>query len=65
MSRYLSTRQAAHRWGVSPRTVERWAEQGRIKGAQQIGRGGHGVWIIPDEAGKPEVKRGRPKQEVK
>lgn len=56
--KYLSTTQAAEKWGVSARRVEILCKEERIEGAQRAGR----TWIIPEIAGKPKdarVKSGR------
>ena len=39
MTRYLTAAQVAERLGVSPKTVSRWAKQGRL--AHQRTLGGH------------------------
>ncbi|OUP05328.1 hypothetical protein B5F36_00605 [Anaerofilum sp. An201] len=51
--KYLSTAQAATRWGISQRRVALLCEQGRIDGAQKAGH----TWIIPDTARKPQDAR--------
>ena len=51
--KYLSTTQAAERWGLSARRVAILCEQGRIVGAQKAGNN----WIIPDDAQKPDDAR--------
>ena len=56
--KYLSTTQAAERFGLSARRVALLCEQGRIDGAQKAGNN----WIIPEIAEKPSdarVKSGR------
>ncbi|HEY8362830.1 MAG TPA: helix-turn-helix domain-containing protein, partial [Tissierellaceae bacterium] len=34
---YLTTKQAAEKWNISPRRVQVLCEQGRIKGAVRLG----------------------------
>lgn len=51
--KYLSTTQAAERWGLSARRVAILCEQERIAGAQKAGNN----WIIPDDAQKPADAR--------
>ena len=45
----LTVRQAAEKWGLSPRTVQQLCTQGRIPGAQKFGK----AWAIPADAQKP------------
>lgn len=51
--KYLSTTQAAERWGLSARRVALLCEQQRINGAQKAGN----IWIIPADAAKPTDAR--------
>lgn len=56
--KYLSVRQAADKWGVSPRRVQILCNQNRIKGAMKIGY----AWIVPADALKPldaRIKSGK------
>ncbi len=50
---YLTTAETAEKWGISRRRVTVFCDEGRIKGAIQKGN----MWLIPDEAPKPEDKR--------
>ena len=50
---YLTTKQAAEKWNISPRRVQVLCEQGRIKGTVRLGW----VWAIPKEAKKPDDLR--------
>ena len=53
---YLTTNEIAEKWGISSRWVTELCNEGRIKGAAQMGR----TWIIPKNAEKPEeLKRGK------
>ena len=51
--RYLSTFEAAEKWGISSRRVGVLCSQNRIPGAQRAG----GRWIIPEDAQKPADAR--------
>jgi len=51
--RYLSTFEAAEKWGLSPRRVGVLCNQNRIPGAQRAGS----RWIIPENAEKPADAR--------
>jgi hypothetical protein len=54
---YISTQQAAEKWGISNRRVQQLCEQGRITGAIRFSR----VWASPKDAPtpkKPRLKRG-------
>ena len=50
--KYLSIKEFAEIWGVSPTMVRKYCLQNRIPGAKRK----DGVWIIPDTAKKPEAK---------
>lgn len=53
---YLTSEEIAQKWNISSRRVTTLCKDGRISGAIQKG----GVWLIPDDAQKPEsMKRGR------
>lgn len=49
MKDYLSLREAAQKWGVSERRINQYSTEGRIAGAQRIGK----AWAIPSNAQKP------------
>ena len=49
MKDYLSLREAAQKWGVSERRINQYCAEGRIAGAQRIGK----AWAIPSNAQKP------------
>ena len=53
MNGYLSIRQAAELWGVSERRINQYCAEGRIPGAQRVGR----AWAIPAGAHKPKDPR--------
>lgn len=46
---YISTEEAAKKWGISQRRVQILLSQNRIEGAKKCG----GRWIIPSDAEKP------------
>lgn len=46
---YLTAKQAAEKWNISPRRVQVLCEQGRINGAFRLGW----AWAIPKDAEKP------------
>jgi predicted site-specific integrase-resolvase len=50
---YMSTAQAAEKWGISERRVQKYCEDGRIEGAFRFSR----VWAIPKDAAKPTDPR--------
>ena len=54
---YLKTaRECAEEWGISPRRVQIYCDEGRIEGAFKYGQ----YWLIPKDAQKPpEKERGR------
>ena len=50
---YISTAQAAKKWGISERRVQKLCEENRIDGAFRFSR----VWAIPKDAPKPQDPR--------
>lgn len=46
---FETAKQAAERMGVTVRAIQKWASQGRLPGAQLVGR----VWNIPKHLTKP------------
>lgn len=46
---YISVREAAQKWGISERRVQKLCEGNRIDGIQRFGRS----WMIPKVAEKP------------
>ncbi len=50
---YMSARDAARKWNVSARLIQRYCAEGRIKGARKSGT----VWEIPSDAAKPKDPR--------
>lgn len=53
---YLSVKEAAEKWGMSPRYVQRLCNEGRIEGVLKDGQ----RWVIPQDAARPEGKRPTP-----
>ena len=47
---YITTKEASERWGISPTRITVLANEGRIAGAQRLGR----RWLIPATATKPQ-----------
>lgn len=50
---YISARDAARKWNVSARLIQRYCAEGRIKGARKSGT----AWEIPSDAAKPKDPR--------
>ena len=46
---YMTVREAAEKWSITERWVQKLCEENRIKGAVRFSR----VWMIPKEAIKP------------
>lgn len=46
---YITTQEAAEKWGISKRRVQILCRQGRIEGAIRMGV----FWVIPKETTKP------------
>ena len=55
---YLSVRETAEKWNLSVRMVQQFCAQGRIPGAQKLGK----IWTIPADAEKPQDLRAARKQ---
>lgn len=51
--KYISTSEAAEKWGLSSRRIVVLCNEGRIEGAQKAGA----TWIIPENAEKPNDAR--------
>ena len=54
---YSSVQETARCWGISIRWVNQYALEGRLPGAERLGRS----WAIPEDAVKPEKHRSGPK----
>lgn len=50
---YMSCPEAAKKWGISERRVQKLCEDNRIPGVSKIGY----MWLIPKDAQKPKDKR--------
>lgn len=46
---YISVQQAADKWGISERRIQKLCEENRINGAIRFGH----AWAIPKNAEKP------------
>ncbi len=46
---YITTKEAAEKWGITVRQVQSGCESGRIDGAIRVGH----MWLIHKDAGKP------------
>ena len=58
---YMTLKEAAEKWGVTPRRVNYYCAGGRIPGAVKMA----GVWLIPKNAEKPidgRTKQGKGSQ---
>ncbi len=56
---YLTTTQIAEKWNISRRRVSKLCSEGRIEGAKLMGN----MWLVPDNAKKPEDMRIKVKEE--
>jgi hypothetical protein len=50
---YITVREAADKWGITPRQVQILCKANRIVGATRMSR----IWIIPEDAKKPTNNR--------
>lgn len=55
---YISVREAAIKWNISERRVQKLCAAGRIKGQQRMGH----MWLIPKDAAKPDDPRKSPEK---
>ena len=53
MLEYISAPEAAKKWGISERRVQKLCEEERIPGVARISR----MWLIPKDAPKPIDRR--------
>lgn len=52
---YISVKETAEKWGLTPRMVIYHCVNGRIKGSDKVA----GVWLVPRDAPRPEDGRKR------
>ena len=52
---YISVQQAAEKWGISERRIQKLCEENRIEGALRFGH----AWAIPKDAEKPALIKKR------
>lgn len=50
---YMTVKEVAEKWGVTPKRIQVLCVEGRINGAAKFGR----EWAIPIDAERPEDKR--------
>ena len=55
---FMTAKEAADKWGITPRRVQVLCSEGRIDGAWRLGN----AWAIPATAGKPIDERIKIKQ---
>ena len=49
MDGYVTIREMAEKWDITPRMVQKWCAEGKIPGASKFGR----LWAIPNDAERP------------
>ena len=55
---FMTTKDAALKWGITDRMVQYYCKEGKIKGASKIGS----MWLLPKDTNKPldmRTKEGR------
>ena len=57
MLEFISATEAAKKWGISERRVQKLCEEKRIPGVARFSR----LWLIPKDAEKPVDKRRKDK----
>lgn len=55
---FISVQEAASKWKISERRIQKLCEEKRILGVVRFGR----IWLIPKDAEKPIDRRYKPKQ---
>ena len=55
---YMSAPEAAKKWGISERRVQKLCEEQRVQGISKLGY----MWLIPKDAEKPKDKRYKKEQ---
>lgn len=53
MNGYMTAREAAEKWGVTPRQVQILCKENRIPGVSRMSR----IWVIPKDAEKPTIDK--------
>ena len=53
MDGYMTIKEASEKWGIGLRRINTLCNDGRITGASRVGN----MWVIPENANKPEDKR--------
>lgn len=61
MFEYMTAQEAAEKWNVSLRWVQRLCKENRIDGVLNVNR----IWLIPKDAQKPADRRTSLSKEVK
>lgn len=61
MLEYISAPEAAKKWGISERRVQKLCEEGRIPDVTKFSR----MWLIPKDAKKPIDGRTKRRKEGK
>ena len=56
----MTTADAANEWGISARRITTLCNEGRVEGAELIGR----TWFIPQNTKKPSTFKRGPKSEI-
>lgn len=57
---YISVSEAAKKWGISERRVQKLCEENRIQGLSRFSY----MWMIPKDAEKPADGRTKPQKTV-
>ena len=52
MNGYLTVRQAAEKWEVTPRQIQLWCKTGKLEGAEKWNKD----WMIPEKAPRPIMR---------
>lgn len=58
---YMTVQEAATKWGISERRIQKLCEENRILGVVRLSR----VWLIPKDAEKPIDGRTKQRKELR
>ena len=58
---YMTTKEAADKWGIKIRRVQTLCENGQIENASRLGQ----IWVIPKDTSKPIDGRTKEAKQLK
>ena len=64
MAKFMTTKEASEKWGVSERRINTFCKEGRIPGAYKDKENKNKQWMIPADAVKPAEVNAKPNNEA-